>query len=359
MYFERANISTEMKLVLLLVFALSACTAQTDIPLEYPTPPPAIAATPLPKLELKRDVALEKQFAEIAKDARGKVGVAAVVLETGEAALLNADDHYPMQSVYKLPISMAVVDQVRLGRLDLDEKIGVTKDDLVRIGQASPLRDKNPNGGEFTIRELIRLALVESDGTASDVLMRIAGGPTAVQDYLTQIGIRDMNLVNSEKELGRDWQTQYENWATPQGAIEVLRALQSRRGLSPDSQAFLIKLMTESVPGNKRLRGELPAGTMVAHKTGSGGTRDGINSATNDIGIITLPDNRHLAVAVFVSDSAANEATREAVIARIGKAAWDWALSAPPSKPKAKRDALPADQRLANLVDDWRPTLTF
>ena len=78
-----------------------------------------------------------------------------------------------------------------------------------------------------------------------------------------------------------------------------------------------------STPGAKRLKGELPAGTLVAHKTGTGGTRNGITAATNDIGIITLPDGRHLAVAAFVSDSAANDDTRDAVIARLAKAAWD------------------------------------
>ena len=86
--------------------------------------------------------------------------------------------------------------------------------------------------------------------------------------------------------------------------------------------------MTESIPGAKRLKGQLPAGTVVAHKTGTGGTRDGITSATNDIGIITLPNGMHLAVAVFVSDSSADEPTRESVIGRIAKAAWDWASSA-------------------------------
>ena len=64
-------------------------------------------------------------------------------------------------------------------------------------------------------------------------------------------------------------------------------ALQSKRGLSRESQALLLKLMTEAITGTKRLKGELPAGTVVAHKTGTGGTRNGITSATNDIGIIT------------------------------------------------------------------------
>jgi beta-lactamase class A len=303
-----------------------------DIPLEFPTPPPAQSATPLPKLDLKRDAELEAQFAEIAKSAKGKVGVAAVVLETGEAGFLNAEDRYPMQSVYKLPIAMAVMEQVRQEKLALDEKIGVTKEDFVRQGQASVLRDKNPEGGEFTIRELIRLALVESDGTASDVLMRVAGGAGEVQGFLTQIGISDMKVVNTEKEIGRDWETQYQNWATPTAATDLLRVLyaaskteQVDTGSGSDrGNLLLLKDMFESNPGPRRLKGLLPkGGGMVAHKTGTSGTRDGITAATNDIGIITLDNGNHIAIAVFVSDSPADEHTREAVIARIAKAAWE------------------------------------
>ena len=171
---------TALLCVILIVGLVGACTYKTDIPLEFPTPPPAPGATPLAKLDLKRDAELEAQIAKIAAEAKGKVGVAAVVLETGEAALLNADDRFPMQSVYKLPISMAVMEQVRLEKLDLDEKVGVSKDDMVRAGMRSPLRDENPNGGEFTIRELIRLSMVESDGTASDVLMRVADRKSVV-----------------------------------------------------------------------------------------------------------------------------------------------------------------------------------
>ena len=92
----------------------------------------------------------------------------------------------------------------------------------------------------------------------------------------------------------------------------------------------------KTISGAKRLKGRLPAGTLVAHKTGTGGTRDGIASATNDIGIITLPNVTHLAVAVFVSDSSADEAVRERVIARIAKAAWYWASSAQQPPPKTK-----------------------
>ncbi len=266
---------------------------------------------------------LEEEFAKIAREAKGRVGVAARVLEAGEEAGLASGERFPMQSVYKLPIALAVLRRVDRGELKLDQKVKVEKSDFVREGQYSPIRDKNPKGAELTVAELLRYAVEESDGTASDVLMNLAGGPQGVSAFLNEIKVSGINVVNSEKEIGRDWQTQYENWATPAAAVELLAALQERRGLSQESQALAFKLLTESIPGANRLKGQLPAGTVVAHKTGTGGTREGVTSATNDIGIITLPNGRHAAVAVFVSDSKADEAAREAVIARIAKAVWD------------------------------------
>ena len=80
--------------------------------------------------------------------------------------------------------------------------------------------------------------------------------------------------------------------------------------------------MINSRPGQNRIKGLLPKGTVVAHKTGTGATVKGVTSATNDIGFITLPDGRQLAIAVFVSDTKADLKTREAVIAKIADAAW-------------------------------------
>lgn len=77
--------------------------------------------------------------------------------------------------------------------------------------------------------------------------------------------------------------------------------------------------MTDATTGPGRLRAGLPPGTVLAHKTGSSGTHGGITAATNDIGLVTLPDGRKLAIAVFVTDSRADEDTREGVIARIAQ----------------------------------------
>ncbi len=265
---------------------------------------------------------LQQQLEQIAARANGHVGVAAVVLESGESVSLNAQDHYPMQSVYKLPIGMAVMKQVEAGKLALEQQVSVTANDFINPGQYSPIRDKNPKGVVLTVSELLRYAIAESDGTASDVLMRLTGGPQLIQSYLTGLDIDDWQILNTEKEIGRDWLTQYRNWATPYAAVKLLRALHERRGMTEPTKDLILKLMIESIPGAKRLKGLLPAGTVVAHKTGTSGARDGMAAATNDIGIITLPNGNHLAIAVLVSDSKADDATRENVIARIAQAIW-------------------------------------
>lgn len=270
-----------------------------------------------------QDSSLNKEVKEIAAQANGRVGVFALVLETGETvASLNPRDHFPMQSVYKLPISMAVMQAVEVGKIKLADKVSIGKSEFIGRAAHSPIRDKFPKGTLLTVEELLRYALVESDGTASDLLMRLAGGPAAVQAYLSGLGIKEMIVLDTEQSFAEDHSLQFRNYATPEAAVALLRALHERQGMTEASQALLLKLMTESTTGPKRLKGLLPAGTPVAHKTGTSGTEKGITAATNDIGIITLPKGKHLAIAVFVADSPVDDATREGVIANISQAAF-------------------------------------
>ena len=179
---------------------------------------------------------LPGRFEKIAPAAQGRVGVAAQLLESGETASLHGDEHFPMHSVYKLPISMAVLQRVDRGELKLDQKVKIEPSDFVRKGMYSPVRDKYPDGTELSIAELLRYTICESDGSTSDVLMKLIGGPGKVMVFLKEIQVPDIQVVNYEKEIGRDWETQYQNWATPKGALALLLALQSKRGLSTESQ---------------------------------------------------------------------------------------------------------------------------
>jgi len=241
---------------------------------------------------------LQQQIERIAAQVKGRVGVAAEILETGESVSFNPQDHYPMQSVYKLPIGMAVLAQVDQGKLKLDQRVRVDKSDLVGPGLLSPIRDRNPIGVELSLNELLRFAVSESDGTASDVLLKLVG-VEAVSRYLSELSVNEIVVANSENEISQDWQTQYRNWASPHGAVQLLRALHERRGVSEQSQQLLLKFMIETPTGPRRLKGLLPKTAVVAHKTGTSGSSKGVTAATNDIGLITLPDGRHLAIAVF------------------------------------------------------------
>ncbi len=256
---------------------------------------------------------LTERFADIAKTTSGRLGICAQAVEEGAAQDLNGGERFPMQSVYKLPIAMT-----------LAQTIPLRAGDVAGVHFHSPLAERHPQGGiDISVRDLIRAAIVDSDGVASDLLYERAGGGGRVTAYVRGLGITDMAIVATEREMAKDEMAQYRNFATPRAAVALLRALQQGRGLSPASRELLLRDLADSTPGPNRIKGRLPAGTSVAHKTGTDATRNGLTRATNDIGLVTLPDGRHLAVAVFVKDSTADEPTRERAIADAARAAFD------------------------------------
>jgi beta-lactamase class A len=270
-------------------------------------------------------VALTTQFAELAKTSGGRVGICIEAIEGSPARQeLNGAERFPMQSVYKLPIAMAVLDAVDRKTLSLEHTVTLGAADMAGVRFHSPLRDRYPNGGvAISVRDLIRAAIVDSDGVASDALYRLAGGGPRITAYVRALGITGMAVVATEREMSADALVQYRNSATPRAAVALLRALQTGRGLSPAAREMLLQDLTDSGPGAKRIKGLLPTATPVAHKTGTDGTTNGLTRATNDIGLVTLPDGRHLAIAVFVKDSTADEGTRERTIAAAAKLAFD------------------------------------
>jgi len=266
--------------------------------------------------------ALRATIDSLARESRGNLGVGVELIETRERLVVGTH-HHPMQSVYKLPIAMAVLDLVDHGTLRLDQNVDVPPSMFVTAGQWSPIRDAHPTGTRLTLRELLRYNTAESDGTAGDVLLHLIGGPARANAYLRRIGVREMVIATTEQTMGRDNRAQYRNWSTPNGGLTLLRIVQTAHVMSDSSQALLVRHLVETTRGNRRIRGELPAGTVVAHKPGTSGTLRGVTAATNDIGLITMPDGRHLAVAVFLTDSRRDDAARDRIIARTARAAWE------------------------------------
>ncbi len=270
---------------------------------------------------------LQRQIQGIASDARGKVSVACSLPGTTLNCDLNPHAHPPMQSVFKLPLALAALHLVEEGKFSLDQPIRFLPSDRILPHTYSPLQDKYPEGNvDVPLRELLSAAVSLSDNFAADVALRIVGGPAVVDNYIKSIGVTGFHLEDGEDGLARDVTVQYRNWFEPAAAVEFLRRVSDNSPLTPEHTQLLLQWMAEASTGVHRIKGDLPAGTIVMHKTGSSGTKNGVTFATNDIGLITLPDGRRLAIAIFVTDSTADEATRDGVIARIAKAAYDQAM---------------------------------
>ena len=168
--------------------------------------------------------ALRAHLARLAEPARGRVGVGVALLGT-DAAVVVGEGRHPMQSVFKLPLAMTVLAAVNRGALALDQPVPITPADYVSDRQHSPIRDRHPDGVTLPLSVVLRAAASGSDGTAADVLLGLVGGPAAVTAHLRGIGVEGVEVAVTEKDMGRDPEAQYRNWATPAGALAVLRAL--------------------------------------------------------------------------------------------------------------------------------------
>ncbi len=269
--------------------------------------------------------ALRTTITGIIERVKGHVGVAIMDLENLDTLNVNDNYCYPMQSVYKFPLALAVLHEIDKGSFTLDHKIHLKKEDL-HPNTWSPLREKYPNGGDIdiTISELLQYTIAQSDNNGCDILFKIIGGPVKVNQYISNLGINGISITATEDEMHKDWSVQYKNCSTPSAMVNLLFKFYCDSILSNKSKDFLWSVMTQNIFGSKRIMGKLPEGTIVAHKTGSSDVNDdGIAAATNDAGIVTLPNGRHFAIVVFVSDSTDNDSTRDNIIADIAKAVWD------------------------------------
>ena len=127
-----------------------------------------------------------------------------------------------------------------------------------------------------------------------------------------------MNIVHTEREMLAGGNVKNNNWTTANEMIKLLTIAFSKKGLSEKGYVFLWKNMTATATGPDRIKGLLPAGTPVAHRTGTDST------VCNDAGIVTLPNGQHVAMAVFISDANVNPEACSRTIAQISRLVYDY-----------------------------------
>ena len=270
---------------------------------------------------------LREKIYQIIKSKNATVGVGIMDFENGDTLIFNGEKHFPMQSVYKFHLALAVLNQVDQGKFTLNQNIFVSKADMIP-NLYSPMREKYPEGNiNLPLGEIIKFTVSQSDNSGCDLLFKLIGGTEIANNFIHKIGVKDVVILDPEVRIQNDWSLQYKNYSTPFAAVQLLQKFHKEHILSKSSQDFLYKIMIETTTGPNKIKGLLPLGAIVAHKTGSSGkNKEGLTGATNDIGIITLPNGKLFAIVVFVSNSMEDEITNDKMIAEIALAAWDYYL---------------------------------
>jgi hypothetical protein len=154
---------------------------------------------------------LQKQMEDATRGFDGRIGVC--VQDSSRFSCINGDERFPLQSVMKLLVAIAVMDAVDRGEWRLAERVVVRKQDLSLAVQ--PLATLvTENGFNTTIDDLVRRAVVDSDSAATDFLVARLGGPRAVQLALERHHVTDVRFDRDERHLqteiaGLEWRPEF------------------------------------------------------------------------------------------------------------------------------------------------------
>ena len=291
----------------------------------------ALVATPLPAQTVyaqesdfassSLDRALEIQLRSIVANSGGRIGIYAADVDGPRAATINAGQAFPMASTVKVAIAATYLQGVDEGRLRLDTAYPL------RIGTGQTGSDGRVitrAGMSLSAQSLIELSLTKSDNQATDAILSAVGGPAAVNRWLLASGIVGLRVDRDIATLLRDDLQKIDpvlgldkrDTSTPAAMVRLLAALHRGEVLTPQSRAVLLGAMSRCQTGKTRIPALLPAGTLVAHKTGT------LWAQTSDVGIIRLPDGRNVALAVFVTGQSSHAAQAQ-TIAQVARTVYD------------------------------------
>lgn len=249
------------------------------------------------------------------------VGFAVYAIEDNDTMSVNGDKMYSLMSVTKFPQALALLKLVDEGKVSASRPLKVTPEHLTQQTASTLKKDHPYSAFELSIPEVLRYAVGQSDNISSNVMFDAEGGPEGVTKYLRGVGIEGITI-------GSDYRNGMalveKNVGTPKAVALLLKKFLADKLLSDSSSQLLWMTMEQSLPGADRIKGLLPPGTTVAHKTGTSGTDStGAIIALNDVGIIRLPNGKHVAVAAFVANSKATAEESARIIATVSKMVWD------------------------------------
>lgn len=264
---------------------------------------------------------LEATVARIADGSAGRIGVYAIDLASGREVSILGDQRFPMASTSKIAIAATFLEGVERGRWSLSSEFPL----MVPVRSAKYSTSKAPvvPGQHFAAVDLIEMMITRSNNPATDALLKVVGGPAAVNAWAARNGMPEFNitrdiatLVRDDGEIDPAQRIDVRDSATPQVMGRLLAGLYQGKFLNASSRRVILGAMERCRTGTRRIPGMLPDGARVAHKTGT------LNNTASDIGIMHTPDGRAIAVAIYVTGQGSKPA-RDAKIASIARALYD------------------------------------
>lgn len=259
------------------------------------------------------DDSMSKKLRQIEARSGGRLGVAIIDTQSGQAHSYRGDERFPMCSTFKLLAAGFTLKRVDLGHEQLARRIRFDTADLISY---SPVTKKYVGDVGMTVAELCEAAITLSDNTAANLLLHSFGGPAKLTAYLGSLGDKITRLDRIEPQLNQATPGDARDTTSPNAMLSTMRQLVLGKALTPGSREQLTNWLLANKTGDKRLRALLPSGWRVADKTGSGAY-----GTTNDIGVLFPPNRAPVLVVSYLTGSRADVATREAALAEVGRLA--------------------------------------
>ncbi len=260
---------------------------------------------------------IKKEIEKIVADKNVKLGFALYDFSDNRIISIHGKHKFPMQSVYKFPIAVALLDEIERNKLSLNDSIIITAKDLEQ-NTWSPIKDRWPNGITLSIEDMMTYMVAHSDNIATDILIEKVGGIPHIQNTINNLGGKNIYIRNTEKELHSDRFLQYQNWTTPIAMVRFLKRMEDGKLLNKNNCDLLWNIMVNTSTGS--IHKYIPLTHTIAHKTGSSGVNSlGMTAAQNDVGIIQFENGKRICFAIFLTDSYLSTDEGYELIAQIGK----------------------------------------
>lgn len=240
-----------------------------------------------------------EKLAKLEASFDGHIGISAINTANNKRIQYHSHRHFPIQSTFKLIVVGAILKKSMIENDLLQKKITYRKQDLVTW---SPITEKHVAEG-MTIAELCAAAMMYSDNTAANLLIKQLGGPAAVTTFARSIGDKAFQLKHLEDALNQ------RDSSTPNAMAKSLQQLTLKNRLAPSQREQLVMWMKHNTTGNARIRAGVPKEWVVADKTGSGDY-----GVANDIAILWPPKCPPLIVAIYTVQNKKEAQVRNDII---------------------------------------------